>query len=149
MQGKKRQLSGREELADRMHSAAIHLLRRVRKRDAAMAQAPARLSALSVLVFSGSMTMGGLASAEHVKPPTMSRIIAGLERDRLVKRVPDAKDGRRVQLSATPKGTKLMLLGRHRRIAYLANHLKTLTRTEMKTLGDSLAIVERVLHTWK
>ena len=66
--------------ADRLHSAAIHLLRRVRKEDAIMAEAPARLSALSVLVFGGPMSLGELAAAEQVKPPTMSRVVAGLER---------------------------------------------------------------------
>ena len=63
-----------------LHSAAIHLLRRVRKQDAATGEGPARLSALSVLVFGGPMTLGQLAAAEQVKPPTMSRIVTGLER---------------------------------------------------------------------
>src|SRR5690348_1355693 len=67
-------------LADRLHSLAIHLLRRVRKQDTVMAEAPARLSALSVLVFGGSMTLGQLAAAEQVKPPTMTRIVTGLEK---------------------------------------------------------------------
>src|SRR3954463_14052103 len=66
------------ELADRLHSTAIHLLRRVRKQDVAIGQGPARLSALSVLVFGGPKTLGELAAAEQVKPPTMSRIVAGV-----------------------------------------------------------------------
>ena len=66
-------------IADRLHSAAIHLLRRVRKQDAATGEGPARLSALSVLVFGGGpMTLGQLAQAEQVRPPTMSRIVSGL-----------------------------------------------------------------------
>ena len=59
-------------IADRLHSAAIHVLRRVRKQDAASGEGPARLSALSVLVFGGPMTLGQLAVAEQVKPPTMA-----------------------------------------------------------------------------
>ena len=149
MQGQKQQqIKAREDLADRMHSTAIHLLRRVRKQDATMAQAPARLSALSVLVFAGAMTIGELASAEQVKPPTMSRIVAGLERARLVKRVRDAMDGRRVQLLATPKGAKLMRQGRRRRITYLASQLKMLTRDEMAILDESAGILQRVLQSW-
>ena len=62
-------------VADRLHSAAIHLLRRVRKQDVATGEGPARLSALSVLVFGGPKTLGELAAAEQVKPPTMSRIV--------------------------------------------------------------------------
>jgi hypothetical protein len=64
-------------VADRLHSAAIQLLRRVRKLDVATGEGPARLSALSVLVFGGAETLGELAAAEQVKPPTMSRIVAG------------------------------------------------------------------------
>jgi len=70
--------------ADRLHSAAIHLLRRVRKQDEASGIGPAQLSALSVLVFAGPKTLGELAAAEQVKPPTMSRIVTGLERSRLI-----------------------------------------------------------------
>src|ERR1700724_1673699 len=71
------------EVAERLHSAAIHLLRRVRKQDLATGEGPARLSALSVLVFGGPMTLRQLAAAQPVKPPTMTRIVNGLERSGL------------------------------------------------------------------
>ncbi len=77
---KKSPLLETSAVADRLHSAAIHLLRRVRKQDAATGEGPARLSALSVLVFGGPMTLGQLAAAEQVKPPTMSRIVPGWSR---------------------------------------------------------------------
>src|SRR5271170_1695702 len=83
------------KIADRLHSASIHLLRRVRKQDAATGEGPARLSALSVLVFGGPMTLGELAAAEQVRPPTMSRIVTGLEHSRLAERLTDAGDARR------------------------------------------------------
>ncbi|HEX9111775.1 MAG TPA: MarR family transcriptional regulator, partial [Terriglobales bacterium] len=63
----------RSEVADRLHSAAIHLLRYARKQDVLSRQGPARLSALSVLVFGGPMALGQLARLEQVKAPTMSR----------------------------------------------------------------------------
>src|SRR6267143_4993288 len=80
----------RLEVADRLHSAAIHLLRPARKQDVLARQAPARLSALSVLVFGGPMALGQLAAAEQVKAPTMSRIVTGLEKSRLAERLTDA-----------------------------------------------------------
>src|SRR3954469_10729577 len=91
------------ELADRLHSTAIHLLRRVRKQDVAVGQGPARLSALSVLVFGGTKTLGELAAAEQVKPPTMSRIVAGLARSCLVEITADAQDRRRMSIRPTPR----------------------------------------------
>src|SRR5258708_5497936 len=99
-------------LSDRLHSAAIHLLRRVRKQDVATGEGPARLSALSVLVFGGAKTLGELAAAEQVKPPTMSRIVAGLARSRLVEITADSRDARRMHIRATPKGTRLLQKGR-------------------------------------
>jgi DNA-binding MarR family transcriptional regulator len=135
-------------LADRLHSAAIHLLRRVRKQDAATGEGPARLSALSVLVFGGPKTPGELAAAEQVKPPTMSRIVAGLARSRLVEVTPDAHDARRLRIRATPKGTRLLQKGRRLRISYLAAHLDSLTPAELAKLGEAVEILRRALAAW-
>jgi DNA-binding MarR family transcriptional regulator len=136
-------------IADRLHSAAIHLLRQVRKQDAASGEGPARLSALSVLVFGGGpMTLGQLAAAEQVKPPTMSRIVTGLERSRLAERKADAKDARRVRIHATPSGERLLHEGRRRRIEYLARHLDRLSRQEMSILDSAVKSLEGVLRDW-
>lgn len=136
-------------VADRLHSAAIHLLRRVRKQDLASGEGPARLSALSVLVFGGAMTPGQLAMAEQVKPPTMTRIVAGLERSGLAKRIPDAGDARRVQIHATATGTRLLQRGRKMRIEYLAKQLKGLPENELARVNEAVEILARVLREWK
>ena len=135
-------------LSDRLHSAASHLLRRVRKQDVATGEGPARLSALSVLVFGGAKTLGELAAAEQVKPPTMSRIAAGLARSRLVTITADAHDGRRMQIRATAKGTRLLQKGRQLRIAYLASHLGSLTAEELVKVGEGVDILQRLLERW-
>src|SRR5215469_999440 len=107
--------------ADRLHSAAIHLLRRLRIRDQESGIGPAQLSALSVLVFAGPRSLAALAEAEQVKPPTMSRIVAGLLRARLVRRKTDPKDRRAVVIEATEKGMQMMQEGRRRRVEALAS----------------------------
>ncbi len=145
---KNRPLQDAASVADRLHSAAIHLLRRVRKQDAATGEGPARLSALSVLVFGGPMTLGQLAAAEQVKPPTMSRIVTGLESRRLAERIPDSKDARRIRIRATPSGVRLLQQGRRRRIEYLASHLDQLTQGELATLHEALSLVEGILRDW-
>jgi DNA-binding MarR family transcriptional regulator len=145
---KKSPLPETSAVADRLHSTAIHLLRRVRKQDAATGEGPARLSALSVLVFGGPMTLGQLAAAEQVKPPTMSRIVTGLEESRLAERLTDAKDARRVRIRATPNGERLLHQGRWRRIEYLASHLGGLTREELATLDEAVRLLEGVLRDW-
>ena len=137
---------GRAEVADRLHSAAIHLLRRVRQQDTASGQGPARLSALSVLVFGGPMTLGQLAAAEQVKPPTMSRIVTGLEKSGLAERAGDQRDARRVRIRATAKGVRLLQRGRQRRIAYLAAHLAGLDASELKRLAQAVEVLEQALR---
>lgn len=135
-------------VADRLHSAAIHLLRRVRKQDVATGEGPARLSALSVLVFGGTKTLGELAAAEQVKPPTMSRIVAGLARSQLIDIAGDPADARRVHIRATAKGKSILHKGRERRIAYLAAHLERLTPEELKAIGQAVEILSSVLQNW-
>jgi DNA-binding MarR family transcriptional regulator len=135
-------------IADRLHSAAIHLLRRVRKQDVATEEAPAQLSALSVLVFGSAKTLGELAAAEQVKPPTMSRIVAGLSRRRLIEIAQDPDDARRMRIRATAKGTRLLQEGRQRRITYLASHLDQLTPEELASVGRAVEILQKLLQQW-
>ena len=92
------------EVADRLHSAAIHLLRRIRKVDEASGLSAARLSALSVLVFGGATTVGALARAEQVSAPTMSRLVSGLERDGFVVREAAEDDARAVLRARDTEG---------------------------------------------
>ncbi len=134
--------------ADRLHSAAIHLLRRVRKQDSASGVGPAQLSALSVLVFAGPKTLGDLAAAEQVKPPTMSRIVGGLERARLIEITRDPSDARRRQIRATAQGTSLLQEGRRRRIEYLAGHMDSLTLDELTQLNAAAETLEKLLRNW-
>lgn len=131
-------------VADRLHSAAIHLLRRVRKDDERTGVSPARLSALSVLVFGGPRRLTDLAQAEQVKPPTMTRIVAGLEADGLVRRRAVSGDARAVSLEATPRGVRVMQEGRRRRVAHLAAALKDLPQDDLRLLADAAAVMERV-----
>jgi DNA-binding MarR family transcriptional regulator len=135
-------------IADRLHSAAIHLLRRVRKQDVLTGEGPARLSALSVLVFGGPKTLGELAAAEQVKPPTMSRIVGGLARSHLVEITEDPQDARRVRIRATVRGTQLLQKGRELRIAYLASHLDRLPPEERVKLGEAVEVLKRLLDDW-
>jgi len=138
-----------ELIADRLHSAAIHVLRRVRRRDDASGVGPAQLSALSVLVFGGATTLGGLAAAEQVRPPTMSRIVASLKSSGLVETISDQQDARRLRIRATAKGTKLLQRARERRIDYLAEHLDRLLAQELEQLNSAIDVIRKVLEEWE
>lgn len=123
-------------------------MRKVRKQDIATGEGPARLSALSVLVFGGAKTLGELAAAEQVKPPTMSRMVAGLARSRLVEVTADPEDARRMHIQATAKGVKLLQKGRQMRIAYLASHLDDLSPQELAKLGEAVDLLAGLLQRW-
>jgi DNA-binding MarR family transcriptional regulator len=133
------------ETADKLHSAAIHLLRRLRVRDRESGIGPSQLSALSVLVFGGPRSLSELADAEQVRPPTMSRIVSGLTAAGLVKREA-TEDGRRVRLVATAKGAKILWEGRNRRVESLANALAVLGETERGRLRELAELLPEIVR---
>jgi DNA-binding MarR family transcriptional regulator len=135
------------DVADAVHSAAIHLLRRLRRADERSGVGPARLSVLSVLVFRGPARLTDLARAEQVKAPTMTRLVASLEAEGLVRRRKDPADARAVLLEATARGARIMREGRRRRISALAAALEGLAEEELSGLAHAAALVERVART--
>jgi len=134
------------EVADRLHSAAIHLLRQLRLQDHASSVGPAKLSALSILVFVGPKSLGELAQMEQVKPPTMSRIVDGLEEEGFVKRKTDENDGRSIRISATAKGKKLLVDARARRIHDLTERLHGLSIDQLRCLEEASALIDQILR---
>lgn len=136
--------TGAVAAADRLHSAAIHLLRGLRAEDRATGQSGPRLSALSVIVFAGPLPMSDLAAAEQVRPPTMTRLVAGLLRAGLVERMRDREDRRVIRVRATGKGRRLLFEGRRRRVARLAATLATLPGKEQRLLAEAAASIERI-----
>lgn len=133
------------ELARRLHSTAIHLLRRVRRTDAALGLSPARASVLSVLVFGGPRSIGQLAAEEQVRAPTMTRLVSGLEAEGHVTRTADPRDGRSVIVRATPRGRRLLERGRELRLAQIEGMLSGLSAAEVTALSDAVRLLERTL----
>ena len=133
------------EVADRLHSAAIHMLRRVRREDTAMGLPGPQLSALSVIVFRGPIPLGVLAEAEQVRPPTMTRIVAALEVAGLVKREIDEADRRSARVRATARGEKMLKEGRLRRVRALARDLAALPAADRARLVSALDVLEGIV----
>src|SRR5262249_31257656 len=132
------------ETADQVHSAAIHLLRGLRRRDRESGIGPAQLSALSVVVFAGPRSLAELAQAEQVKAPTMSRIVAGLVRAKLVHMAANTTDRRAVVITATEKGIRLMQQARLRRVESLARAVAALTEPDVALLQKAAEMIERL-----
>lgn len=137
---------GPEAMAESLHSAAIHLLRKLRRADLRSGLNAPRLSALSVIVFGGPLTLGQLAAAEQVRPPTMTRIVQALEAKGLVRKSANAEDRRTIHLSATMKGKRVMLEARERRVRSLAAQIEKLSREEQRRLEAAIGVVEGLIR---
>src|SRR4051794_9836119 len=131
------------DVADRLHSAAIHLLRRLRRADVASGLSAPKLSALSVIVYAGPISIGDLAAAEQVRAPTMTRLVKELERDRLIRRIADGEDRRVSRVRGTAAGERLLKEGRARRVDLLNQFIAELPQKEVERLQQAVVIVER------
>jgi DNA-binding MarR family transcriptional regulator len=118
-------------VASDLNSAAIHLLRGLRHADRQSGLTPARLSALSVLVFGGPVALGRLARMEGVASPTMTRIVDGLERLGLAARTDHPDSSRVVLVTATETGRQLMSAAAERRLDLIVAALVRLADTDL------------------
>jgi DNA-binding MarR family transcriptional regulator len=139
------ELSG--QLATRLNSVAIHLLRRLQREDARLGLSGARLSALSVLVYGGPRTLGKLADAEGVSPPSMTRLVTAMEAEGLVAREKNAADGRSVIIRASAEGERTLIRGREQRVEALAGWLADLSRDGLTGLDRATATLEDLLKS--
>jgi len=132
------------DISARLHSTAIRLLRTLRREDDGSGLSAPRLSALSVIVYGGPMSLAELAAAEQVKAPTMSRIVDALVERRLLSREAKPGDRRSVRISATEQGTQLLSAGREQRVGALVARLGTLADSERRALARGVEILERI-----
>ena len=134
-----------ENLAELLHSTAIRLLRTVRRVDESSGLTAPRLSALSVIVFAGPITLGKLAEAEQVRPPTMTRIVNALEEQELVVKAQDPGDARVIRITATTKGKRVLIRGRARRVQLLTGQIQRLEKVEQENLSTALATIRELI----
>jgi len=134
----------KRDVADRLHSAAIHLLRRVRRSDPLTGVSAAQLSALSVLM-GGPRTLGEMAAAEQVRPPTMSTLVAEMERLGLVRRSRDPADARVARIEMTAKGRRVLAKGRELRIADIERRVRRLRPEQVASVREAVSIIEAML----
>lgn len=134
------------ELAARLANLSTVLQRHLARADAGAGLTRARLSALALLVLGGPRTLGELAAAEHVRPPTMTRLVHAMEADGLVAREKNPNDGRSVIIAATAQGVRQLERGRSVQIGPLAESISDLDRAERLRLEDAADLLGRVLR---
>ena len=132
----------RDVLADRLHSLAIHLLRRIRRGDDASGLSAPRLSALSVIVYRGPISLTELAKAEGVTAPTMTRLVQALVRAALVEKSTPDTDNRVTLLRATADGRQTLDIARANRLAALEDLLERLDAEQTKVVERAVDALE-------
>jgi DNA-binding MarR family transcriptional regulator len=127
--------------------SVMRLARRLRQMKTDDTLTTSQLATLATLDRHGPLTLGELAAHEHVQPPSMTRIAAALEAAELVRRTAHPSDGRQVLLTVTPAGARLLSADRKRREAWLHQRLATLDPSEIETLRDAAAVLEKLVST--
>jgi DNA-binding MarR family transcriptional regulator len=138
-------VDGDAELAARLRLAVTRLSRLLRHLGETRISA-SQLSALSTIERSGPMTLGDLAAAEQVQPPSMTRIVSRLEEAGLVERQACEQDRRVARARVTTAGRQLLQRSRTRKDAYLARRLQTLDPADRALMGEAVAVLEQLLE---
>ena len=137
----------RAVLADRLHSLAIHLLRRIRRGDDESGLSAPRLSALSVIIYRGPISLTELANAEGVTAPTMTRLVQALVRAGLVERSALQTDNRVVLLRATAAGRRTLDVARANRLAALEDLLGRLEPDKAAVVAHAVEALEPLFRS--
>lgn len=125
----------------------MRLARRLRQmRDNGLDLNANQLSAMAVLLNSGDQLMGELAAQEKVQPPSMTRIVNGLEERGLAVRRVAEQDRRQTVVSLTESGREVLLADRRRRDQWLAKRIAELTPDERDVLRRAVPILDKVNH---
>jgi DNA-binding MarR family transcriptional regulator len=140
-----RELRTTAGLAAALRPAVLRLARRLRQmRDESVDLTSNQLSAMSVLLNQGDQTMGDLAALELVQPPSMTRIVNGLEERRLIVRRQHPTDKRQSVVSLTDSGRQILIANRRRRNEWLATRIAQLEPEEREVLRRCVPILEKV-----
>jgi DNA-binding MarR family transcriptional regulator len=131
-------------LASTMRVSVMRLARRLRSERAGHGLSLTQIATLATLDRHGPLTPRELADREMVQPPSMTRILAGLEERALITRTPHASDGRQHLVALTPAATDLLREDRRRRDAWLARRLAELTQEERDVLRAAAPLLERI-----
>lgn len=133
------------ELAARLRLAITRLYRPLRQQVAG-GLTPSQISALATAVRLGRPTLGELAAAERVQPPSMTRMVVGLEAARLLERLVDPADGRIVRVEVTAEGRRTLQRIRSLRNALLVRRLQRLSDDERRQLAELVPLLERLVE---
>jgi DNA-binding MarR family transcriptional regulator len=122
----------------------MRLARRLRNEREDTSLSLNQLSAMGTLARLGPLTLGELAAAERIQPPSMTRTVSALEARGLVVREADANDRRLVIVLLSDEGKQMLAADRRRRDAWLNQRLRGLTSDEREVLRRAVPVLEKL-----
>ena len=131
------------DLASRLRLGVMRLSRRLRQ-HALRDVTPSQLSALATIAAEGRITLSGLAEAERVQPPSITRVVDVLVNRGYATRTPCEEDRRVAWVEATDAGRDLIEAVRRERDAYLARRLRTMSAEDREVLARAAVLLERL-----
>jgi DNA-binding MarR family transcriptional regulator len=134
------------EDADRLRLVIARLQRRLR-RQANAGITPSQLAVLGTLNRLGPLTLGELADAESVAPPSITRTVGGLEEKGLVERTVVSDDRRSFRLRLTPKARRLIQVIRVQRTAWIAERVAELAAADIRALERGIGALEHLAES--
>ena len=132
-----------DDIAGALRFTALRLSRLLRQQDDS-GLAPSLTSALAIVERDGPLSLGELAAAEQVSPPTTTKVVEKLEAKGLLERIRDEQDRRVYRVRTTVRGRRLLEATRIRRTAWLANQLRDLPPEDLERVADALHALERI-----
>jgi DNA-binding MarR family transcriptional regulator len=133
------------DLAGHLRLTIVRTARRLRQ-EAGGELSPSLTAALATIEQHGPLTPGEVAARERIQRPTVTRVLARLEEQGLIERMPDVRDRRSSLVTASPAGRELLDELRTRKTAFLASRIETLSAGERETLERAADILERMLQ---
>lgn len=142
-----RDLTSTPGLASALRTTTLRLARRLRQMRAdGLELTGTQLSAMASLLNHGDQLMGELAALERIQPPSMTRIVNGLEERAMVARLPSERDRRQCLVSLTDSGREVLLANRRRRDEWLAQRLDELDDDDRAVLRHAVVILDKVYN---
>jgi DNA-binding MarR family transcriptional regulator len=133
-------------IADRLRPVLLQVGRELRREARQVGVSPEQVAVLVAIKYTPGVGVRELAARERVTPPALSNHIDRLERDGLVTRTPDTADRRRVGLTLTDEGQRVLRRVRSRRTAWLATRLRGLSPEELDAVEAAIEPLSRLLH---
>jgi DNA-binding MarR family transcriptional regulator len=131
------------EIATRLRAATTRLGRRLRQHSLA-GLSPAQASVLATVSRLESPTLGELATAEQVQPPTVTKLVATMEHGGLLLRRTDPVDRRVVRVRLSSEGRRTLQRVRSLKTAFLTRQLMALPETERREAAHLVELLERL-----